>query len=169
MVLVCVYFLWMVILVLVLPMILFLWTCLPIISSSYIHVFLWKGVAPKILCSDSRNILKILLTIDLILKILPMLTIDDPLGSGACLSALPWQLNQLQGGTLPWKSIKNKTCLKLWWNTESTMAKYSSVKYSPAKASRIKFVWNNYGIQHQQNQIQFEQWKNFTNCEMFPA
>ena len=46
MVLVCMYFLWMVILVSVLPMILFLWTCLPIISSSYIHVFLWKGVAP---------------------------------------------------------------------------------------------------------------------------
>ena len=35
------------------------------------------------------------------LKILAMPTIDDPLGSGACLSTLPWQLDQLEGGTIP--------------------------------------------------------------------
>ena len=40
------YILWMVILVSVFPMIVFIWTCLPIISCSYIHVFLCKGVAP---------------------------------------------------------------------------------------------------------------------------
>ena len=59
MVLVWMYFLWMVILVLVLPMILFLWSCLPIISSSYIHVFLWKGVAPIKRCKNYLKFLKI--------------------------------------------------------------------------------------------------------------
>ena len=36
------------------------------------------------------------------LPILAMLTVDNPIGAGVCLSALPWQLNQLEGGTLAW-------------------------------------------------------------------
>ena len=35
--------------------------------------------------------------------ILAMLTVDNPIAAGvSALSALPWQLNQLEGGTLAW-------------------------------------------------------------------
>ena len=40
--------------------------------------------------------------VKIMLPILAMLTVDDPIAADVCLSALPWQLNQLEGWTLAW-------------------------------------------------------------------